>query len=144
MNERWYELTVQRAAMLEVKLVLTARAGQPVMLPLTSSVYVNGTLASKESVLVDIGTGYFIEVCHAYAQCPMPIKLLIARQVSVQTDILVFLPMLILKHYDEDCHDLLPCPSYPCVTSMVGACCRSLWMKEWTTAGGRCNSSKSR
>ena len=32
------------------------------MLPLTSSVYVNGTLASKESVLIDIGTGYYIEV----------------------------------------------------------------------------------
>ncbi len=32
------------------------------MLPLTSSVYVNGTLASKETVLIDIGTGYYIEV----------------------------------------------------------------------------------
>lgn len=32
------------------------------MLPLTSTVYVNGTLATKESVLVDIGTGYYIEV----------------------------------------------------------------------------------
>jgi hypothetical protein len=31
------------------------------MLPLTSSMYVNGTLASKESVLVDIGTGYYME-----------------------------------------------------------------------------------
>ena len=30
------------------------------MLPLTSSVYVNGTLASKDSVLVDIGTGYYM------------------------------------------------------------------------------------
>lgn len=31
------------------------------MLPLTSSMYVSGTLASKESVLVDIGTGYYME-----------------------------------------------------------------------------------
>lgn len=41
---------------------MMAIAGQPVMLPLTSSVYVNGTLATKEAVLVDIGTGYYIEV----------------------------------------------------------------------------------
>ena len=54
------------------------------MLPLTSSVYVNGTLASKESVLVDIGTGYYIEVCHAYPQCLLPIKLLIASKIFVQ------------------------------------------------------------
>ncbi len=40
------------------------------MLPLTSSVYVNGTLASKDSVLVDIGTGYYLEVCHACLQDP--------------------------------------------------------------------------
>ncbi len=40
------------------------------MLPLTSSVYVNGTLASTESVLVDIGTGYYIEVRIAFSQSP--------------------------------------------------------------------------
>lgn len=34
------------------------------MLPLTSSVYVNGTLASNETVLIDIGTGYYIEASH--------------------------------------------------------------------------------
>ena len=45
-----------------LRLVIMAIAGQPVMLPLTSSVYVNGTLATKEAVLVDIGTGYYIEV----------------------------------------------------------------------------------
>lgn len=39
-------------------------AGQPIMLPLTSSVYVNGTLASNETVLIDIGTGYYIEASH--------------------------------------------------------------------------------
>lgn len=32
------------------------------MLPLTPSLYVNGNVASTEKVLVDIGTGYFIEV----------------------------------------------------------------------------------
>ena len=38
-------------------------AGQALLLPLTSSVYVAGALASSETVLVDIGTGYYIEVC---------------------------------------------------------------------------------
>lgn len=37
-------------------------AGQPVMLPLTQSVYVSGSLASVEHILVDIGTNYFVEV----------------------------------------------------------------------------------
>jgi hypothetical protein len=32
------------------------------MLPLTPSLYVNGSVASTEKVLVDIGTGYFVEV----------------------------------------------------------------------------------
>ena len=50
------------------QLLYPPTAGQPIMLPLTSSVYVNGTLASKESVLVDIGTGYYIEVCYACLQ----------------------------------------------------------------------------
>ena len=32
------------------------------MLPLTSSLYVAGTLASTNSVLIDVGTGYYMEV----------------------------------------------------------------------------------
>jgi prefoldin subunit 5 len=32
------------------------------MLPLTPSLYVNGSVASTETVMVDIGTGYFVEV----------------------------------------------------------------------------------
>lgn len=34
---------------------------QPMLLPLTSAVYVTGQLASHESILLDIGTGYFAE-----------------------------------------------------------------------------------
>ncbi len=37
-------------------------AGQPLLLPLTQSLYVSGTVASTEQVLVDIGTGYYVEV----------------------------------------------------------------------------------
>ena len=32
------------------------------LLPLTSAVYVTGQLASHESILLDIGTGYYAEV----------------------------------------------------------------------------------
>jgi prefoldin subunit 5 len=38
------------------------RAGQPVLLPLTESLYVAGVLESVETVLLEIGTGYFVEV----------------------------------------------------------------------------------
>lgn len=37
-------------------------AGQPLLLPLTESLYVSGTLESVQSVLLEIGTGYFVEV----------------------------------------------------------------------------------
>jgi hypothetical protein len=37
-------------------------AGQALLLPLTSSLYVSGTVASTDQVLVDIGTGYYVEV----------------------------------------------------------------------------------
>ena len=32
------------------------------MIPLTSSLYVSGTLGSTDKVLVDVGTGYYVEV----------------------------------------------------------------------------------
>ena len=44
------------------KAKLTCPAGQPLLLPLTQSLYVNGTIASVDKVIVDIGTGYYVEV----------------------------------------------------------------------------------
>jgi Prefoldin subunit len=38
------------------------RADQPLLLPLTPSLYVKGTLANTERVLVNVGTDYFVEV----------------------------------------------------------------------------------
>eukprot|EP00877_Chromochloris_zofingiensis_P000955 jgi/Chrzof1/10860/Cz05g15030.t1 len=35
---------------------------QPLLLPLTSSLYVPGALAETEKVLIDIGTGYYVEM----------------------------------------------------------------------------------
>lgn len=36
--------------------------GQPVLIPMTESLYVSGTLESVDTVLLEIGTGYYIEV----------------------------------------------------------------------------------
>lgn len=38
-----------------------ASAKQEALVPMTSSVYVIGQLENRETVLVDIGTGYFVE-----------------------------------------------------------------------------------
>ncbi|KAL4428154.1 hypothetical protein ABPG75_002243 [Micractinium tetrahymenae] len=37
------------------------KQGQPVLLPLTESLYVSGTLESVETVLLEVGTGYYVE-----------------------------------------------------------------------------------
>lgn len=37
-------------------------SGQKILVPLTASLYVPGTLDDANEVLVDIGTGYFVEV----------------------------------------------------------------------------------
>lgn len=37
-------------------------AGKPALIPLTGSLFVPATLASVDKVLVDVGTGYYVEV----------------------------------------------------------------------------------
>ena len=44
------------------------RPGKPLLVPLTSSLYVPGTLADTEKVLVDVGTGFYVEKDIASAQ----------------------------------------------------------------------------
>ncbi|KAG2498965.1 hypothetical protein HYH03_003153 [Edaphochlamys debaryana] len=39
-----------------------SKKGQSIMLPLTSSLYVSGEVDDVEKVLVDVGTGYFVEM----------------------------------------------------------------------------------
>lgn len=46
----------------------THRLGKPLLVPLTSSLYVPGTLADTETVLVDVGTGFYVEKDVASAQ----------------------------------------------------------------------------
>jgi len=40
-------------------------ADQPLLLPLTGSVYVKGKIANTEQLLVNIGTDYYVEVSTA-------------------------------------------------------------------------------
>lgn len=35
--------------------------GKPLLLPVTDSMYIEGTLADTKNVLVEIGTGYYVE-----------------------------------------------------------------------------------
>ena len=42
-------------------LVYTDQQGKSILVPLTSSLYVPGTLKNAGKVLVDVGTGYYIE-----------------------------------------------------------------------------------
>lgn len=41
--------------------LLTNRTDKPILVPLTSSLYVPGTLADTEHVIVDVGTGFYVE-----------------------------------------------------------------------------------
>lgn len=36
-------------------------SGDEILVPLTSSLYVRGRMASRERVLVDVGTGFYVE-----------------------------------------------------------------------------------
>lgn len=40
---------------------VTTAAGKEVLVPMTTSLYVPGTMADTETVIVDVGTGYFVE-----------------------------------------------------------------------------------
>jgi prefoldin alpha subunit len=48
--------------------LIFARSGKPILVPLTSSLYVPGKLADTEHVLVDVGTGFYVEKSTADAQ----------------------------------------------------------------------------
>ncbi|KAK5168056.1 subunit of tubulin prefoldin [Saxophila tyrrhenica] len=48
--------------------VAESTKGKPILVPLTSSLYVPGKLADTEHVLVDVGTGFYVEKSTADAQ----------------------------------------------------------------------------
>ena len=44
-----------------MKSLTPATEGKPVLVPLTQSLYVSGTITDTSKVMVDIGTGYYVE-----------------------------------------------------------------------------------
>ena len=44
--------------------------GKTVLVPLTNSLYVPGELSDVESVIVDVGTGYFVDKVYLYVSPP--------------------------------------------------------------------------
>lgn len=40
--------------------------GKPILVPLTTSLYVPGELADTENVIVDVGTGFYVEKVRSY------------------------------------------------------------------------------
>lgn len=45
----------------EIKLMSHGTIGKEILVPLTTSLYVPGTLADKNKVIVDVGTGFYVE-----------------------------------------------------------------------------------
>lgn len=39
----------------------TSRIGKQILVPLTTSLYVPGTIADTSTVIVDVGTGFYVE-----------------------------------------------------------------------------------
>jgi hypothetical protein len=57
-------LRIRKSAKVEPQRLIKRQIGKPILVPLTTSLYVPGTLADKENVIVDVGTGFYIEkVC---------------------------------------------------------------------------------
>ena len=50
------------------RIFLCRNLGRSILVPLTSSLYVRGTLKNAGRVLVDIGTGYYIEMVRTAGQ----------------------------------------------------------------------------
>ena len=59
----------QADRVLKLTTASVAAAGQPMLVPVTSSLYVKGMVANPDRVLVDIGTSYFIEVRFHWQRC---------------------------------------------------------------------------
>jgi prefoldin alpha subunit len=52
-----------------VEYLMRQKGGQAVLLPLTDSLYVLGELESVDTVLLDVGTGYYVEVIDGSCRC---------------------------------------------------------------------------
>eukprot|EP00401_Gymnodinium_catenatum_P070351 CAMPEP_0117571424 /NCGR_PEP_ID=MMETSP0784-20121206/59744_1 /TAXON_ID=39447 /ORGANISM="" /LENGTH=163 /DNA_ID=CAMNT_0005369583 /DNA_START=21 /DNA_END=512 /DNA_ORIENTATION=- len=67
-----------KSSMNDLNYLTPENEGQAMMVPLTSSLYVDGKMNNTSTVVVDVGTGYFIEMSVARAKefCARRIKML--------------------------------------------------------------------
>merc|ERR1719213_396776 len=78
-QEALREAEMRFSSSVECLKYLTPEAeGQAMMVPLTSSLYVDGKMGNTQSLIVDVGTGYYIEMSSARAQkfCERRVKML--------------------------------------------------------------------
>lgn len=72
LTESFEQLSAVHARFRESKATVGAyekqTEGSDVLVPMTSSLYVRGKLSDANRVLVDIGTGYYVEVAPKYAE----------------------------------------------------------------------------
>mmetsp|Transcript_7955 Transcript_7955/g.17676 ORF Transcript_7955/g.17676 Transcript_7955/m.17676 type:complete len:168 (+) Transcript_7955:58-561(+) len=69
-----------------LKYIAPEYAGKPLMVPLTSSLYVDGKMGASQRVLVDVGTGYYVEmhVDKAKNYCDRRVKMLSEQVAKVE------------------------------------------------------------
>lgn len=57
-----------RTCIESVNAIKLENAGKEILVPLTGSLYVPGTIADAQRVIVDIGTGYYVEKVSSWLQ----------------------------------------------------------------------------
>jgi Prefoldin subunit len=68
-----------------------------ILVPLTTSLYVPGKLADREKVIVDIGTGFYVEKVH--------MSLVLFWKLDVWSKRMVLMPTRLIDH--QRCHQVL-------------------------------------
>jgi hypothetical protein len=65
----------------------TSSTGKPILVPLTTSLYVPGTLADPDNVIVDVGTGFYVEKVRPFVRLNHPAQPLLytERGLKIQT-----------------------------------------------------------
>ncbi|KAK2078153.1 hypothetical protein QBZ16_004021 [Prototheca wickerhamii] len=68
-----------------VEFLQDQKQGQPLLLPLTDSLYVSGTLESVDTVLLEVGTGYFVELIKSRQTALAQVNAVLDRHVAAQS-----------------------------------------------------------
>lgn len=58
---------------------LTVRSGKTILVPLTNSLYIPGKLSDPDHVIVDVGTGYFVQKVPIYRRTSISAHLAVSQ-----------------------------------------------------------------